>query len=113
MKEDRPLPRVLKSFEKDLQEVVERNFPQGDKAGKRAWLIFAEAMVNAVEIVKAFGGCENCYGKGYSTQMMGGGTAMGDFVGDEPVEIPAEIKIHFCTCGRGRALREICEGIQR
>ena len=56
---------------------------------------------------KAYGGCHNCYGKGYATvksQMLGYGTDgdIGGFEGKYKQDTPVQMK--FCNCDRGRQL---------
>lgn len=59
------------------------------------------------EIERAYGGCHNCYGKGYSTvksQTTGYGTD-GDIGGFEgPIKIDKPIEIKYCDCDRARQL---------
>ena len=52
---------------------------------------------------KAYGGCELCYGKGYSTQIVGTRIST-DFEGDKEVITPHVIHMNFCTCERGKHL---------
>ncbi len=44
------------------------------------------------EAAKAFGGCKNCYGKGYSSVMI------------DHISAP---QMHFCICNRGRQLKRL------
>jgi hypothetical protein len=50
---------------------------------------------------KAYGGCRNCYGKGYSTEMQGGVTA-----GRYTVSGPKRV-MNMCTCERGKQLQAL------
>ncbi len=52
--------------------------------------------------------CKNCYGKGYSTEMIGGHKSFDDFDSEE-YKSGADIVIHFCSCDRGKSLRRIFE----
>lgn len=77
----------------ELLEVLEAYFPKGESISRGAALVlFAEAMTHIRTIIKAFGGCESCYGKGYSTS--------------------AEIgmQLNYCTCDRGSQLERIMRG---
>ena len=57
---------------------------------------------------KAFGNCIRCYGKGYSTEMIGKTIARGDFIGQKDrVLSRGGVMIHFCSCGRGKQLANI------
>lgn len=58
------------------------------------------------DLIRAFGNCTICWGKGYSTQMHGV-TASKDFIGDPVYVEPAKIHIGFCTCDRGKQLESI------
>ena len=51
------------------------------------------------EIIKSYGGCKECYGKGYSTQIYG--------EGGEGYEIAPTVHMNFCTCERGRQLKSL------
>lgn len=89
----------------DLEKVVESHFPKGNRARGSALMLFAQAMLRVSKIIKAFGGCTKCYGKGYGTQtaFMSG---YGDFIGDSPVEerLPT---MALCTCDRGKQLAKL------
>lgn len=67
------------------------------------WL--RELTQREAEIIKAFGGCTKCYGKGYSTQMA---QLIGaeDFGGDGFVEKP-KVHINYCSCERGQVLSSL------
>jgi hypothetical protein len=57
------------------------------------------------EASKAFGGCTNCYGKGYATTIdFSGGS--GDFPGD-PEFFKQNPIMRFCDCGRGHQLKKL------
>lgn len=60
------------------------------------------------ETEKAYGGCKECYGKGYSTQQVGEESGWTDFGKMEKIITqPPRIKMNFCTCGRGKALSDL------
>lgn len=77
-------------------------------------VIVAEANERAKEAAKeirrvtelAFGGCKKCYGKGYSTEMVGNTLAYRDFLGDMPTHVvkKSHVVMNFCKCDRGREL---------
>jgi len=51
--------------------------------------------------------CKNCYGKGYSTEMIGNTIAHADFIGDKTYMMEkAHIIIRYCKCDRGEQLRK-------
>lgn len=54
---------------------------------------------------KAFGGCKNCYGKGYNTQMVNEVGAE-DFGGDG-YETGPHVRMVFCRCVRGKQLKKL------
>ncbi len=56
---------------------------------------------------KAFGGCLKCYGKGYATEMVGKTKAFGDFKITTKVIRKPHIQINFCSCERGKQLKEL------
>ena len=57
------------------------------------------------EEAKAFGGCRNCYGKGYST-VIENEISHADFIGDKTSvrELPP---MRFCKCDRGEQLKKL------
>lgn len=57
------------------------------------------------ELEKAYGNCQKCYGKGYSTVRYGLKTSA-DFEGEKDYIDPIKTNIHFCTCDRGKQLEE-------
>ena len=57
------------------------------------------------EIEKAYGGCHLCYGKGYATVRYGL-RASGDFEGDKDYVDPIKTHIKYCSCSRGKQLKE-------
>ena len=64
-------------------------------------------MKNSIEKIKrAFGGCEKCYGKGYSTERVGKTICYPDFLSDKEVVIAYEgINYHPCSCSRGKQIK--------
>ncbi len=87
-----------------LEDVLDQYFPKGESHGRgQALLLFAHAMVEIVQLIKAFGGCTKCYGKGYGTQTAFAHTSA-DLPGDVdyseqlPVIVP-------CTCQRGKQIK--------
>lgn len=79
--------------------VLDKNFPKGKtKARGGGLMMLAEAVVISNIIVKAFGNCTTCYGKGYATYMEGYS------VGGEKWK---EDRIRFCSCSRGKDLKKI------
>lgn len=63
---------------------------------------------NFEKIKKAFGGCEKCYGKGYSTYRYGI-IGIPDFEGDKGFKDPIKTNIVYCTCDRGKQLKELID----
>lgn len=55
-----------------------------------------------VEAEKAYGGCHNCYGKGYAT--VADGIIGYDDFGGEGFKTPITAKMKFCSCERGKQL---------
>lgn len=66
--------------------------------------------VGVKETEKAFGGCTNCYGKGYSTvKVQAGGED--EFTGES---ISYELEpIVPCKCDRGKQIEKILERIKK
>lgn len=77
----------------DLEEVLDEYFPKehaADDSGRsKALVLFAMAMGSIRKTIKAFGGCEKCFGLGY-------------FVASEEGQ-----PISFCTCMRGMQLANL------
>jgi len=59
---------------------------------------------------KAYGGCEKCYGKGYSTQLEHY-SGRGEFdMGQAGVEIHEQAPYYLpCSCDRGKQIKELLE----
>jgi hypothetical protein len=83
-----------------LEEVLDQHFPKVEEEGPEkiavrrgaALVLFAQAVIEIKKVIIAFGGCESCYGKGYSTiANEGGGTP----------------RMRFCSCDRGKGLFEL------
>lgn len=71
-----------------------------------------------IEIVtKAFGGCTNCYGKGYSTYYKPGHTVSTDLPDHLPIKrhqmSNPQSNISFCTCERGKSLKKELEALEK
>lgn len=60
-----------------------------------------------VKLEKAFGGCTKCYGKAYSTEQVGATTAHADFDGEDKIIKGPHLKMNFCSCERGKALKKL------
>lgn len=88
----------MKEKEREVKkgESWRRGYETGYAEGYAAGLSFTE---------KAFGGCTNCFGKGYSTHMQNLVGAE-DFGGDGFEEGP-RIHITYCRCERGRQLKAL------
>lgn|ERR1700743_1514308 len=74
----------------------------------------AKHLTEIEKVEKAYGGCHNCYGKGYATELQQpGGTATdGDIDGPEgPWKGQQHIEIHYCSCSRGSDLLKLTEHI--
>lgn len=59
--------------------------------------------------VKAFGGCEKCYGKGYATYRYGLAEST-DLPDSEPIrriERGMNTTMVYCVCDRGKQLKEL------
>ena len=87
-----------KEYDKAMQEMecwsVENHYNNCEKCQKK--------------FSKAFGGCLTCYGKGYSTELVGKTIASGDFIGQkDKVLSKGGVKIHFCSCNRGKQLEKL------
>lgn len=73
----------------------------------------AEKVLNLItqhqeEMVKAFGGCTNCYGKGYATTIQYAQEGMPDFGEDDGQRLKWKLpEMRFCNCARGRDLKKI------
>lgn len=69
--------------------------------------LYAEAV--AAQTAKAYGGCTNCFGKGYATYI-NGTTAYSDFgdeLGGDYSRHTDKLEMRFCTCDRGKQLEQL------
>ena len=88
-----------------IEGVLDNGFPKIEEEGpekianKRgpALVLFACAMMEIRQLIKAFGGCTLCYGKGYSTQQV-------KAEGDDPRMITV---YNSCTCDRGKQIDKL------
>lgn len=101
--------RLIEQYKQRLEQTLDAHFPKDRKTNKRgeALVLFAETMLIIREVLKAFGGCEKCYGKGYSTQMYGLHNSS-DFSTECSDEAPS-VHMNFCSCGRGIQLKNEVE----
>lgn len=105
---------------KEIREAWEKEFDEigfGNQArivgAKRVELkdflrktIESEKQKAVRETEKAYGGCKNCYGKGYSTYRHGVSVSS-DFPEDKPItrtERGFEVTMIMCICDRGKQL---------
>lgn len=88
-----------------------------NKATLRSTVLSLSGMVitRENELKKSFGGCTNCYGKGYATvqsQINGYGTDgdIGGYEGKFKQDLPIQVK--YCDCSRGKQLQGLkTEGV--
>jgi hypothetical protein len=62
------------------------------------------------EVEKAYGGCHNCYGKGYATvndRWMGHDTDQDIGSPGGTIQGGSDFAMKFCTCDRGKQLQEL------
>jgi hypothetical protein len=79
---------------------------QGEQAVKAITTFIKQEIVKTA---KAYGGCTNCYGKGYATYSSAHIAADTDQDIGSPgghINIPFE-EIRFCLCSRGRQLKKV------
>ena len=64
--------------------------------------------VGFAEALNACGGCDKCYGKGYST-VLDYVISSSDFPDNEPIKRTTTQNpvMRFCSCGRGKQLKKI------
>lgn len=85
---------------------LDQQFPKGKSKSRGAALVFFGGMMLEVrQLIRAFGGCERCYGKGYGTTMVGIQGAE-DFGGESFLETASE-RVSFCKCSRGQQLKRL------
>lgn len=79
-------------IEMSLDQYFPKMDPPQDSGRAKALVIFAIAMGFIRKTIRAFGGCELCWGKGYSTQTIDG-----------------KVQMNFCTCIRGKDLHDLLQ----
>lgn len=115
--------RAILSIARDLQakklailmhnKYEELSAKKGWKTQKKTRVYFSElppankaVMIGLADyLLKAFGGCMKCYGKGYGTQTLYQ-KEYADFSGDKEriIKLPTMV---FCECARGRQLMNL------
>lgn len=90
-----PIESIIKEFEEkyqsfELSEVIDKKSFERTKSFLRTALEKVES-----ETAKAFGGCNNCYGKGYATTRIGTASRYHSEIHEE---------MRFCSCSRGKDL---------
>ena len=107
--------------EEELEGILEEYFPkQGDvsvgnpppMSNRRgeALMLYAMAMSKIHKTLKAFGGCERCWGKGYGTQTLnikGAADFDASEGGFDKEFIEKAPTMVFCTCDRGQQLERL------
>jgi len=104
---------LIQGVRERLQETLDAHFPKIEEEGEakrlnkrsEALMLYSTAVIELEGIIKAFGSCEKCYGKGYGTQTLGT-RSMTDF-GDEKEEYAKLPSVVFCTCSRGEQLEAL------
>jgi hypothetical protein len=97
---------IEETVKEDLGKELNNLFPKGESKSRGSALVFfGGAMLQVRKIIKAFGGCEHCFGKGYATVMVGIRGAE-DFGGEAFIESPTN-KVSFCVCERGKDLKRL------
>ena len=94
---------------KSMLETFRYFFNKNEHGGSSRWMVTPQTVEHFINgIIKAFGGCTICYGKGYSTQMswMSGS---GDWdLGDGDVRIEKALDLFKpCECDRGAQFERI------
>ena len=92
-------------IKKHLKEMADVYFSTGTEERRSAGLLIDDAMLKVHEVIKAFGGCTKCYGKGYSTSKRQA-QAFKDF-GHEKASKWELDPVIPCSCDRGKQLKEI------
>ena len=83
----------------DLEDWLSSKLEEAQKAGEE-------------RMAKAFGNCRKCYGKGYATYRHGY-RAEADMLGSEEQEDPFETRMIFCTCDRGKQLKQLSQSEEK
>lgn len=98
---------LKKQFYEELTDILDEQFPKG-KCEERgpALVMFAKSFKMFDTLVKAFGGCDRCFGKGYGTKTEFASTGDGDFKPSKPTTWKLN-SIVYCSCPRGRQLEEL------
>lgn len=100
------MKKLEQAIKDSLETELDNAFPKGEcRERGPALVLFARAMHEIHTLIKAFGGCEKCYGKGYGTQTLFT-TAHADFIGDETTHTKMPTMV-FCDCERGLQLKRI------
>lgn len=86
------MTQLEKNIRIQIRNVLDKSFPEDakgeeGKARARAEVIYADCMAEIRKLITAFGGCELCFGKGYSTN--------------------AERGIVPCSCDRGLQIKRL------
>lgn len=89
----------------ELSEMLEGNFTKLFKQLQKD-LIRKLIRTEKLKVEKAYGGCHKCYGKGYATYRYGYITSP-DFIGDKAYVDPMQTHMNFCSCDRGKQLKEL------
>lgn len=94
-------------FYDDLVESLDKLFPKGKCKERGAALVFfTDAFRIMDKLVKAFGGCDNCFGKGYGTKTEFYSSGSGDFEYKRPITKMTD-PIVCCVCPRGKQLKKL------
>lgn len=81
-----------------LEDELDDRFPKGKcKERGQALMLFATAMIEVKDVIKAFGKCTYCFGKGYGTQTVYASSSRHD------EKMPTLV---FCKCERGKQLKK-------
>lgn len=110
------MKKLEETIKDQLETTLDELFPKIEEEGERkrankrgaALVLYSESLIEIKKLIRAFGGCEKCYGKGYGTQTLnyrGRGESdigQGDVVVDE--KAPTMV---FCDCERGKQLKKL------
>lgn len=94
-----------------MRETFRYFFNKNEHGGSSRWLVTPDTVEHFINgIIKAFGGCTICYGKGYSTQIewMSG---KHDFIGEPDIEKALDI-FKPCECDRGAQFERVIRKIK-